>query len=192
MQNILFVKTSSLGDVIHQMPAVTEARRHLPDAHISWVVEEAFAPLVALHPAVNEVIAAATRRWRRQLLKPSAWGEVHRLRRTLRKRRYDAIVETQGLARSSVIASFARCPHHGYDKTSVRERVAASFYNVHHVVPRDRHAVARNLALTALALSYVPDGPLDYGLDRNEIADTVVSPYGIAFHATAQIGRAHV
>jgi heptosyltransferase-1 len=189
MQNILFVKTSSLGDVIHQMPALTEARRHFPDAHISWVVEEAFAPLVALHPAVNEVIPAATRRWRRQLLQPSAWGEVRRLRRELRRRRYDAIVDTQGLARSAVIARLARGPRHGYDKASVREGLAALFYNVHHSVPRDRHAVARNLALTALALDYVPDGPLDYGLDRKEIADAVVSPYGIAFHATAQVRK---
>ena len=189
MQNILFVKTSSLGDVIHQMPAVTEARRHFPDAHISWVVEEAFVPLVALHPAVNEVIPAATRRWRRQLLRSSAWGEVRRLRRALRKRRYDAIVDTQGLARSAAIARLARGPRHGYDKGSVRERLAALFYNVHHSVPRDRHAVARNLALTALALDYVPDGPLDYGLDRKEIADAVVSPYGIAFHATAQVRK---
>ena len=56
MSDILFIKTSSLGDVIHQMPAVTEARRHLPRARFSWVVEEAFAPLVGLHPAVDTVI----------------------------------------------------------------------------------------------------------------------------------------
>jgi heptosyltransferase I len=186
MQSILFVKTSSLGDVIHQMPAVTEARRHFPTAHFSWAVEEAFAPLVALHPAVNEVIPVASRRWRREGPNVSTRRDVRRTISLLRARQYDAIVDTQGLARSGLIARFARGPRHGYDSTSVRERLATLFYTVQHNVPRDRHAVARNLALTALALGFVPDGPIDYGLDRKEIADAVVSPYAIAFHATAQ------
>jgi heptosyltransferase I len=64
MATILFIKTSSLGDVIHHMPAVTEARRHLPDAHFAWVVEDAYAPLVRLHPAVDATVPVASRRWR--------------------------------------------------------------------------------------------------------------------------------
>lgn len=186
MQDILFIKTSSLGDVIHQMPAITEARRHLPEARFSWVVEEAFAPLVALHPAVNEVIPVAWRRWRRAMFTFSAQREIAHMIGTLRARRYDAIIDTQGLARSAMIARLAHGPRHGYDTASVRERFAASFYTVRHEVARDRHAVARNLALTALALGYMPEGPVDYGLDRAALADTVVSPYAIAFHATAQ------
>jgi heptosyltransferase-1 len=65
MPDILFIKTSSLGDVIHHMPAVGDARRYLPQARIGWVVEEAFAPLVRLHRAVDSVIPVASRRWRR-------------------------------------------------------------------------------------------------------------------------------
>jgi len=65
MADILFIKTSSLGDVIHHMPAVTEARRRFPAARFAWVVEEDFAPLVALHPAIETVIPVASRRWRR-------------------------------------------------------------------------------------------------------------------------------
>ena len=97
MSEILFIKTSSLGDVIHHMPALTEARRKLPDARFSWVVEEAFAPLAALHPAVSEVIPVASRRWRGALLAPSIWREIASFARTLRRRRYHAIVDTQGL-----------------------------------------------------------------------------------------------
>jgi heptosyltransferase-1 len=186
MQSILFIKTSSLGDVIHQMPAVTQARQHFPDAHLAWAVEEAFAPLVALHPAIDEVIAVASRRWRYQLLKRSARRDIGRLIGKVRARRYDAIIDTQGLVRSAVLARLARGRRHGYDRESVRERVAALLYDVHHGVPRAKHAIARNLALTALALGYVPQGPIDYGLDRNTIADAVVSPYAIALHATAQ------
>jgi heptosyltransferase-1 len=186
MQDILFIKTSSLGDVIHQMPAITEARRHLPAARFSWVVEEAFAPLAALHPAVNEVIPVAWRRWRRALFTLSAQREILNMIGKLRARRYDAIIDTQGLARSAMLARLTGGPRHGYDAASVRERLAASLYTVRHAVARDRHAVARNLALTALALGYMPEGPVDYGLDRAALADAVVSPYAIAFHATAQ------
>src|SRR5258708_34267693 len=73
MSDILFIKTSSLGDVIHHMPAVTDARRHRPDARIGWVVEDAFAPLVGLHRAVDSVVPVASRRWRSRTLSPSTW-----------------------------------------------------------------------------------------------------------------------
>ena len=76
MSDILFIKTSSLGDVIHHMPALTEARRRRPDARFAWVVEEAFAPLVRLHPAVDEVIPVASRRWRQRCFAPSTWREI--------------------------------------------------------------------------------------------------------------------
>ena len=76
MAEILFIKTSSLGDVIHHMPAITEARRHLPDARFAWVVEEAFAPLVRLHPAVDETLPVASRRWRHALLQAATWRDI--------------------------------------------------------------------------------------------------------------------
>src|SRR3954464_4015519 len=83
-KNIVFVKTSSLGDVIHHMPALTDARRHLPKARFSWVVEEDFAPLVRLHPAVDEVIPVATRRWRHAVFSPATWREIRSFMRHIR------------------------------------------------------------------------------------------------------------
>src|SRR6516162_9820131 len=62
MPDVLFIKTSSLGDVIHHMPALMEARRQRPAARFCWVVEEAFAPLVQIHPAISDVIPVAWRR----------------------------------------------------------------------------------------------------------------------------------
>src|SRR5690348_9414774 len=76
MADVLFIKTSSLGDVIHHMPALTEARARHPDARFAWVVEEAFAPLVALHPAVSEVIPVAARAWRRSPWQAATWRDV--------------------------------------------------------------------------------------------------------------------
>src|ERR1700733_1485076 len=101
MADILFIKTSSLGDVIHHMPALTEARARRPDARFAWVVEEAFAALVRLHPAVGEVIPVGLRRWRGSPLKPSTWNEMLRFRAALRSRGYDAVIDTQGLVKSA-------------------------------------------------------------------------------------------
>src|SRR5262245_49763249 len=154
MTAVLFIKTSSLGDVIHHMPAVTEARRHLPDARLVWVVENAYAPLARLHPAVDQVIRVNTRMWRNVPFGPKTWVQILDARRAIRGRDYDAVVDTQGLFRSGLIARLAAGPRHGYDVASVRERAATWFYDVEHNVPRDLHAIARNRALTGLSLGY--------------------------------------
>jgi heptosyltransferase-1 len=186
MQDILFVKTSSLGDVIHHMPAMTDARRHLPDARLSWVVEDAFVPLAKLHPAVDEVIAVSSRRWRREIFLPGAWAAASGFARRLRSRKYDQIVDTQGLFRTGIISKIARGERHGYDKASIRERMAARFYDVTHTVARDQHAVARNRELTALALGYEVDEVANYGLDRDALKGVAPAPYAILLHATAE------
>ncbi|HKA79297.1 MAG TPA: lipopolysaccharide heptosyltransferase I [Xanthobacteraceae bacterium] len=186
MPDVLFIKTSSLGDVIHHMPALTEARRQRPAARFCWVVEEAFAPLVQIHPAVSQVIPVASRRWRRAPLAPSTVREIARFGRAVRTRRYDDIIDTQGLVRSALMARLARGRRHGYDANSVRERAASWFYDVQHRVARDLHAIARNRMLTGLALGYAPGGAVDYGLSRKGIAETTGEPYGILFHATAR------
>ncbi len=186
MSDILFIKTSSLGDVIHHMPAVTEARRHRPDARLSWMVEEDYAPLVRLHPLVDEVIPVASRRWRKALLDAGTWREVRAFTRALREKRYDVIVDTQGLFRSAVIARLARGERHGYGRGSVREKAASWFYGVHHRVDRGLHAVTRNRALTGLALGYAPQGPVDFGLDRARLATPGGERYAVLLHATAR------
>jgi heptosyltransferase-1 len=187
MSNVLFIKTSSLGDVVHHLPAVTEAQRRRPDARFSWVVEEAFAPLVRLHPAVTEVIPVAARRWRSAALAPATWREVLDFVRTLRSGTYDEIVDAQGLFfKSGLIARLARGRRHGYDSVSIRERAAASLYDVRHAVAPGLHAVARNRLLTGRALGYAPEGADDFGLSRGSLAHAGGAPYGILLHGTAR------
>ena len=115
MPDVLFIKTSSLGDVIHHMPALMEARRQRPAARFCWVVEEAFAPLVQIHPAVSQVIPVASRHWRGTPLAPATWREIAGFGRAVRARRYDDIIDTQGLVRSALIARLPRGRRHGYD-----------------------------------------------------------------------------
>jgi heptosyltransferase-1 len=193
MADILFIKTSSLGDVVHQMPAIGDARRHLPGARLAWVVEEAYAPLARLHRDVDEVIPVASRRWRASVRRPSAWREtwreIARFRGAIRDRAYDAVIDPQGLLRTGAIARMARGVRHGYDMASIREPPAALFYDVHHRVRKGVHAILRNRTLCGLALGYAPEPPLEFGLDRAAIASIAGNEpknYAVLLHATAQ------
>jgi heptosyltransferase-1 len=185
MADILFIKTSSLGDVIHHMPALTEARRQRPDDRLVWLVEEAFVPLVRLHPAVDDVIPVAWRRWRKSLFAPDTWREILASRRQIGTSRYDVVIDCQGLLRTGVISSFARGTRHGYDRQSIKEPLASSFYDVRHRVGRELHAVDRNRILTGRALGYEPQGAPDFGLDRARLTSPG-NRYAVFLHATAQ------
>ena len=185
MANILFIKTSSLGDVIHHMPALVDAQKARPDATFAWLVEEAFAPLVRLHPAVSEVIPVAWRRWRKSLYAPATLAEIRKSLREIRARDYDTIVDSQGLLRSAVIARVANGRRHGYDVSSIREPLASFFYDVRHRVGRVRHAVERNRILSGLSLGYTPQGAPEFGLDRARLAGGAAQ-YRVFLHATAR------
>lgn len=182
MASILFIKTSSLGDVVHHMPALAEARAARPDARIDWVVEEGFAPLARLHPAVDEVIPVATRRWRAQPFSAATWSEIGALRGRLRGP-FDLVIDTQGLLRSALIARLAKGVRHGYDRSSIREPFASRFYDVKHSVSREQHAVARNRALTAKALGYAVGNAVEYGLPRGTPSP---APYAVLLHGTSR------
>lgn len=164
MPRILFIKTSSLGDVVHNCPAVSDVARCVPGAAIDWLVEEPFAEIAALHRAVRRVIPVAVRRWRGALCNPAVWREMRALRGTLRAEAYDAIIDTQGLVKSALLCALAAGRKHGMDRASLREPLAAHAYDVRHAIARGRHAVERNRQLAAAALGYqVPEG-CDYGL----------------------------
>jgi lipopolysaccharide heptosyltransferase I len=185
MPDVLFIKTSSLGDVIHHMPAVIDARKARPETAFAWLVEEAFAPLVRLHPGVSHVIPVAWRRWRKSLYAPSTMSEIAASLRAIRDLHFDDIVDTQGLLRSALIARAARGRRHGYDSSSIREPLASAFYDKRYRISRDLHAVERNRLLSGLALGYSPQGAPDFGLDRARFSRTG-SRYGLLLHATAR------
>ena len=185
MSKILFIKTSSLGDVIHNMPAVSEVQARLPGARIAWLVEEAYVPLVRLHPAVTDIIHVAARRWRKQPFSSATWREIGERRRAIGAETYDAVIDTQGLLRTGMLSRSARGTRHGYDRRSIREPLGAMFYDVKHAVSRDLHAIERNRLLTGLALGYAPGGPPNYGLDREHLREGN-RPYAVFLHGTAR------
>ncbi|ESY96032.1 MULTISPECIES: lipopolysaccharide heptosyltransferase I [unclassified Mesorhizobium] len=154
---VLIVKTSSMGDVIHTFPALQDACRARPDIAFDWCVEEAFAGILTLHPAIRTIHTVAIRRWRKNLFDTNTWREAAALRRTLRECRYDLVIDAQGLLKSALVARQTRAPIAGFDRSSVREPSATLFYDITFAVPRDLHAIERTRRLFGLALGYRPD-----------------------------------
>lgn len=161
---VLLVKTSSLGDVIHNLPVVSDLQRHVPGIEIDWCVEAGFADMPRLHPGVRRVMPVAVRRWRKALFQGRTWQEIGAFRRAVSGETYDLVLDTQGLVKSALLARWANGPLAGYDANSIREPLAARFYARRYAVSRAMHAVDRNRALAGAALGYVPEGPPDYGL----------------------------
>ncbi len=161
---ILLVKTSSLGDVIHNLPVAADLARQFPGIEIDWCVEESFADIPRLSPVVRETIPVAVRRWRKRLFSGATWREIGTLRRRLAGGGYDAVLDTQGLLKSALIAAQAAGRRLGHDRDSAREPIAARFYDETFAVPRELHAVERNRRLAAAAFGYALPPTLDYGI----------------------------
>jgi lipopolysaccharide heptosyltransferase I len=190
MPRILFVKTSSLGDVVHHCPAVSDVARHMPGAAIDWVVEEAFAGVAVMHRAVRRAIPVALRRWRGSLWRTEAWREFGAFRRALGAERYDFVIDSQGLIKSALLARLARGERHGLDAQSAREPLAARLYDRRHAVPRALHAVERNRRLTAAALGYALEGECDYGLSVEGVAEHAPQgPYAVLLTMTSRADK---
>jgi heptosyltransferase-1 len=189
---VLFVKLSSLGDVVHHLPAVTDLAFHRPEVRIAWAVEEAYAPLVRLHPAVAEVIPVGLRALRSRLLASSRWTQLGEARRALARGDWDYVIDSQGLIKSALVARAAGGVRFGMDKKSARERMAARFYDVGLPVARDRHAVERNRDLVAQVFGYRPRTEASYGLTPPAAPPhwAPSSPYAVLLHAASRREKA--
>lgn len=187
---LLLVKTSSMGDILHALPALTDAMYAIPDFSCDWVIEEGFAQIPRWHPAVREVFPVAIRRWRKQWFSAPVRQERQQFAQQLRERHYDAIIDAQGLLKSAaLITRLANGPKHGLDWHSAREPLASLFYRYRHSVAKNQHAVERIRQLFALSLNYpLPVSKGDYhiagGLKAQFPADG--QNYMLFMHATAR------
>lgn len=164
---ILIVKMSSMGDVVHALPAVTDLLRALPDARVDWLVEPAFAAIPQRHPGVREVIPTPWRRWRKSLRTADTRAQMAQWQARVAAQPYDLILDLQGLLKSALLARRARGPIVGYGWGSAREPLASLFYQRRCTVSRGLHAVERCRRLVALALGQPqPNDEPDFGLPR--------------------------
>ncbi|WP_020410673.1 lipopolysaccharide heptosyltransferase I [Hahella ganghwensis] len=180
---ILLIKMSSLGDVIHTLPAVTDAKSVYPSLVIDWVVEEGVAEIPQWHPGVDDVIPVALRRWKKQPRQALHSGEWASFKSRLAARDYDLVIDAQGLLKSAILGLWVNAPMVGYDARSIREPAAALLYGKRFAVSRRMHAVERIRELFALSLGYSLDVlPLNYGFSVNPMP--VDRPYVVFLHGT--------
>ncbi len=162
---LLIVKTTSMGDVVHALPALTDMQRAVRGLQVDWLVEAPFAAIPALHPGVRQVLPLAWRKWRRQLLQRDTWQAIGALRTALRREPYDLVLDLQGLLKSALWARQARGPVAGYGRASAREPLATLLYARRANVGRQLHAVDRCRRLAAAHLGYaLPATAPDFGL----------------------------
>ncbi|NIX92016.1 lipopolysaccharide heptosyltransferase I [Pseudomonas fulva] len=182
---VLIIKTSSLGDVIHTLPALTDAAHAIPGIRFDWVVEEGFAEIPSWHPAVDQVIPVAIRRWRKHLWQTVRSGEWKAFKQRLRERQYDLVIDAQGLVKSAWLTRYVKAPVAGLDRFSAREGWASRFYDRRLSVAVGQHAVERVRQLFAMALAYdLPEGIGRYGLDLERLQLPPAAPYVVFLHGT--------
>ncbi len=184
--NILIVKLSSLGDVVHTMPAVQDIRRALPQAQIDWVVEKGFAPLVQRCAGVRRVIPCELRRWRKAPFAAQTRAEWATFKSELQREAYDAVIDLQGLSKSALVVWLARLAPVG-QRYALANRTDGSGYEAPtrwvahraiHIEPHV-HAVRRSRELCARALGYAVPPEEVFGLQAH-LGQGAIAPEKIA------------
>lgn len=188
MLKVLLVKMSSMGDLVHNLPLVSDILAHHPDARIDWVAEEAYCPIPALHPGVRRVIPIAWRRWRRQLHRAATWREMAAFRAQLQAETYDFILDTQGLWKSLAVGKLAQGRLVGGDRHSIKEGSVARFYDQTLPIAWSRHVIDRCRAVGAGALGYALDTPPRFNIQAEPLtADWLpAGPYAVLMHAASR------
>lgn len=184
---ILVVKTSSMGDVVHALPAASDIAAAIPGVEIDWMVEAPFAAIPALHPAIGRVLPMAWRKWRKRLLERETRQAIGAFRRALRETRYDLVLDLQGLLKSAIWALQAQGPTAGYDARSIREPAAALLYRRTAAVSRSLHAIERCRRLAAAHLGYpMPATPPRFGLQPPASPHVPAQPFAVLIPAASR------
>lgn len=194
MSRVLIIKTSSLGDVVHNLPIVQDIFTARPDTLVDWVIEEAYADLPRMHPFVGRVIPVAQRRWRRSL---SANVAAERLafEDVLQSEAYDVVLDTQGLLKSALLARMARLTpggvRVGFSRRLAREGLARLFYDRGFDVEPHLHAIERVRSLAAQALQYPLLGGPSFGLKVAPVQFEWLGsrPFFVLLHATSRVEK---
>lgn len=184
---VLLVKTSSMGDLIHTLPALTDAAKAIPGIQFDWLVEDNFIDIPSWHSSVNQVIPVALRRWRKGIFSEATRSEWGKLRQQLKDQHYDLILDAQGLVKSAILTYFAHGKRAGLDWNSARESLASLAYQQKYTVNFYQHAIVRMRSLFSLALGYpLPQTLPDYGLDRRQFkTNDAAEKYIVFLHGTS-------
>lgn len=187
---VLIVKTSSMGDVIHTLPALTDAMQAYPNVKFDWIIEENFSQIPHWHPAVNTVLPLALRRWRKNWFGNQQREERCRFRQDLQQRHYDIVIDAQGLIKSAALVTrLAKGIKHGGDWNSARESFASLWYDCRHSINQKQHAVERIRDLFANSLNYTkPQSQGDFAIAQHFVTSLTEAKqqYLVFLHATTR------
>lgn len=162
--NLLLVRTSALGDVVHALPVLSAARRHFPEARIAWVVEEVFAPLLEEHPDLDLVVPVRLRAWRKRPFESRTRREAAAFLRTLRAFRADVALDLMGNHKAGVLARLSGAGRRIGPARHQRREPSSVLWITEGAEARGEHAVDRGLAvLEGLGVS---PGAADFGPER--------------------------
>lgn len=170
MKRVLLIKLTSLGDLIHALPALTDASRALsPSIEFDWLVDENFQEIASWHPGVRQIYTTNHRAWRTALKDLQTYKSITKLIKTLRHQEYDLIIDGQGNFKTGLLSFFMKGVKAGYDKDSVREWIASFAYQKCYAISKKGHAIERLRALFARALDYqIPSTPPEFLIDRSK------------------------
>jgi heptosyltransferase-1 len=186
---VLVIKTTSMGDVIHALPALTDAARAIPEISFDWVVEGSFAEIPSWHARVDRTIPVAIRRWRKNIWQTCRSPEWRNFKKSISSRDYDCVIDAQGLLKSAWLTRYVSAASSkkvfGLDRHSAREPLASLFYDHKIPVAKSQHAVERVRQLFAAALGYEMAGQAcDYGLDPERLPQVQERDYLVFLHGT--------
>ncbi len=188
MLKVLLVKMSSMGDLVHNLPLVSDILTHYPEAQIDWVAEEAYCPIPSLHPGVRRVIPVAWRRWRKQLAQAATWREMRAFKAAVQAENYDYIFDTQGLWKSLAVDKLASGKIVGGDRDSIKEGATARYYDLALPIAWSRHVIDRCRAVGAGALGYPIDTPPRFNIRAEALLAEWLprQPYAVLMHAASR------
>jgi heptosyltransferase-1 len=167
MRRVLLIKLTSLGDLIHALPALSDAQNARPGIEFDWVIDENFREIALWHPAVKNIITTNHREWRGALVSAQTHGSISKTIDEMRASEYDLVIDGQGNFKTALLSMFARGPRAGFDSHSVREWIAHLAYQRRFAASKDAHAIDRLRRLFASALDYpMPVSPPDFRIRR--------------------------
>ncbi|QLG89614.1 lipopolysaccharide heptosyltransferase I [Chitinibacter bivalviorum] len=191
MQRILISKITSLGDVLFALPMITDIRQHFPDVKIDWVVDESFAALPALHPAIDRVIGVPLRGIKKQKLMQASRNLLRAIGE-LRTEHYDVVLDCHGMIKSALLSKVAKAKHIiGPPNYRLGEQVSRHAYDRQVSPDATLPAVDWYRSYAGLALGYQVTGQPDFGLRPAPFQPEWLpqKPYVMCFHAASKVEK---
>ena len=192
---VLIIKLTSMGDLMHALPALTDAVKAIPNIEFDWVVDKTFSEVPLWHPAVKNVITTAHRQWKKNIIQSWREGLLSQFNQKLNKYDYDLVIDLQNNMKSATVSWFYKGDVHGFDKGYCRERLAYKAYKHRYAIPENQHAINRIRQILSQALAYpLVDTPPDYGTnfeqyDLPELNFVLPEKYLIFIHNASWLSK---